>query len=114
MDALLGAAGLEDIGFHFPDTDPSYKGISSILLLEKVSGMVTDKGYRVGNVDVMVLAEEPRLRPFSDSIQANLARMLLVDPEDISIKATTMEGKGCVGRKEGIAVQAVTLLYLDS
>jgi len=111
IDALLGAAGLNDIGCMFPDDDPSYKGISSLLLLEKVYERISDKGYSVGNVDVVVIAEVPRLRPHVEAIRTNIARKLHITTEDVAIKATTMEGKGVVGRKEGIAVQAVALLY---
>ena len=95
----------------FPDDDPSYQGISSLLLLERVYERVTDKGYSVGNVDVVVIAEAPRLRPHAEAIRANIAGTLHITAEDVAIKATTMEGKGVVGRKEGIAVQAVALLY---
>ena len=109
-DALLGAAGLKDIGSHFPDTDPRYEGISSDELLAEVYARVQQKGYAVVNLDVVVLAETPKIGPFVESIKANLGRLLTLDSEDIGIKATTMEQKGVVGRGEGIAVQAVVLL----
>ena len=111
IDALLGAAGLGDIGCFFPDEDPSFKGISSLLLLDRTCELVLGKGYLVGNVDVVVIAEVPRLQPYADPIRTNIARTLRITKEDVAIKATTMEGKGVVGRKEGIEVQAVALIY---
>lgn len=112
-DALLGAAGLKDIGSYFPDTDARYRNLSSLLILEKVHRLVRGKGFSVGNIDVTVLAEEPRIQPHVEAIKANLARTLHLQPEDIGIKATTMEGRGCVGRGEGLAVQAVALLFRE-
>ncbi len=109
-DALLGAAGLKDIGTYFPDTDPRYAGYSSLLLLEKVFRLVRGKGFRPVNVDIVVIAEEPRLQPHIEAIKANLARVLHLEPDDVGVKATTMEGSGTVGRREGIAVQAVALI----
>jgi len=109
-DALLGAAGLPDIGSYFPDTDERYKGASSLLLLEKTYRLVRGKGFAIVNVDVTVLAEEPRIRPHVEAVKANLARALYIKPQDIGIKATTMEGKGAIGRAEGIAAYAVALL----
>ncbi len=111
IDALLGAAGLNDIGCMFPDTDPSYKGISSLLLLERVYERVRDRGYSVGNVDIVVIADAPRLQPHAEAIRANIARTLHITADDVAVKATTMEGKGVIGRKEGVAVQAVALLH---
>ncbi|MDA2934162.1 2-C-methyl-D-erythritol 2,4-cyclodiphosphate synthase [Acidobacteria bacterium AH-259-D05] len=110
MDALLGAAGLKDIGSYFPSTDARYQGISSLLLLEKVYRLVRGKGFSVGNIDLTVIAEEPRIQPHIEAIKANLARTLHLQPDMIGIKATTMEGKGPVGRGEGLAVQAIALL----
>ena len=110
MDALLGAAGLKDIGSYFPDTDPKYREISSLLLLEKVYRLVRGKGFSVGNVDLTVIAEEPKIYPHIEAMQATLARTLHLKPDQIGIKATTMEGKGPIGRREGLAVQAVALL----
>ena len=110
MDALLGAAGLSDIGSYFPDTEPEYSGISSLLLLEKVYRLIQEKHFAVGNLDVTVIAEAPRIGPHIEAIKSNLARALHLRPEDIAIKATTMEGKGPIGRGEGLAVQAVVLL----
>lgn len=113
MDALLGAAGLGDIGTHFPDTDPRYRGISSLLLLEEVFRFVRSEGFRVGNVDMTVLAESPRIMPFAERIKAAIAAVLLVRPREVGVKATTLEGKGAIGRGEGIAAQAVALLYRE-
>ena len=110
-DAILGAGGLSDIGSHFPDTDPRFRGISSLILLEQVCGLLQGTGYRVGNVDVMVLAEAPRIKPYVDSMKSNIARVLGLAASDVGIKATTMEGKGVIGRGEGIAVFAVALVY---
>ena len=109
-DALLGAAGMPDIGSYFPDTDERYRDVSSLVLLEKVYRLVRGKGFAVGHVDVTVLAEAPRLRPFVEAIKANLGRVLYLSPEEVGVKATTMEGKGAIGRAEGIAVYAVVLL----
>lgn len=109
-DALLGAAGLKDIGSYFPDTDPQYSGYSSLLLLEKVFRLVRGKGFLPVNVDVVVIAEEPRLQPYVEAIKGNVARVLHLTAGDVGVKATTMEGKGVVGRREGIAVQAVALI----
>lgn len=110
IDALLGAAGLNDIGAMFPDTDPSYKGVSSLLLLEKVCETVRENGFVIGNVDIVVIAEVPRLDPHRETIRARLAGCLQIPPEDVAVKATTMEGRGVVGRREGLAVQAVALI----
>lgn len=111
-DALLGAAGLKDMGSYFPDSDPQYRGMSSLLILEKVYRLVLGKGFSVGNVDVTVIAQEPRIQPHIEAIKANLARTLHLKPDEIGIKATTMEGKGTIGRGEGLAVQAVVLLII--
>lgn len=109
-DALLGAAGLPDIGVHFPDSNPVYKGISSSIILEKVYQLIHQKGFVVGNVDIVVIAELPKVAPFVEAIRANLAHLLKLDPTEVAVKATTMEGKGTIGRAEGIAVQAVALI----
>lgn len=110
IDALLGAAGLKDIGTWFPDTDPAYRGSSSRMLLENAYERVRDRGFAVVNLDITVLAEAPRIQPHVDAMKANLARLLSVEPGRIGLKATTMEGCGPIGRGEGIAVQAVVLL----
>lgn len=110
MDALLGAAALGDIGRHFPDSDPAYLGISSLVLLDAVWKLVTEKGYRLGNLDVTVLAQKPKLAPYLPQMRINLTLVLDVDPEQINIKATTEEHLGFTGREEGIACHAVCLL----
>ena len=110
MDALLGAAALGDIGKWFPDTDPQYRGISSIVLLEKVAALLRERGYRVGNVDATVLAQRPKLLPHIPAMRENLSRALEVEPGRISIKATTEEGLGFTGTGEGMAAHAVCLL----
>lgn len=110
MDALLGAAGLGDIGKLFPDTDPQYKGISSMILLEKVRQRIYDSGYRVGNLDVTMIAQKPKLSPHIPQMRENLAQALQIAPERINIKATTEEYLGFSGREEGMACHAVCLL----
>jgi 2-C-methyl-D-erythritol 2,4-cyclodiphosphate synthase len=109
-DALLGAAGLKDIGNYFPDTDPRYQDLSSLLILEKVYRLVRGKGFVPENVDVTVIAEEPPISPYIEAMKKSLGRVLYLQPDQIGIKATTMEGKGTIGRGEGLAVQAVALL----
>lgn len=113
MDALLGALSLGDIGQHFPDTEERWRGAPSIGMLEHVVRLVEARGYRVGNIDIMVLAERPRLAPYKAAIARTLARALRVGDADVSVKATTMEGMGFVGRREGMAAQAVALLLPD-
>ena len=110
MDAMLGAASLGDIGLHFPDNDDSFKGISSILLLEKVKQILKEKGYALVNADVTVVAQAPKLRPFIDAMTEKLAEVLACDKDCINIKATTEEKLGFTGRKEGIAAHAVVLI----
>ena len=110
MDALLGAAGLWDIGHAFPDTDPAYGGISSLLLLERVMEMLRGKGYKVSNADVTVLAQRPKLAPYIPEMREKLAEILRVDTGRINVKATTEEGLGFTGAGEGIAAHAVALL----
>jgi 2-C-methyl-D-erythritol 2,4-cyclodiphosphate synthase len=109
-DALLGAAGEPDIGVHFPNTNPKYKGISSLELLKNVMGIITKKGFRVNNVDSVVVAEEPRIIPFTDKMKDKIAFVLKVDKERINIKATTNEGVGVIGRGEAISSYAVAML----
>lgn len=110
MDALLGAAALGDIGRHFPDSDPAYKGISSLLLLEKVGMLLNERGFVIENVDSTIIAQAPKMRPFIDTMRENIARVLGVGTEFINVKATTEEGLGFTGTGEGIAAQAVCLL----
>ncbi|MEL6533999.1 MAG: 2-C-methyl-D-erythritol 2,4-cyclodiphosphate synthase [Bacteroidota bacterium] len=110
-DALLGAANLRDIGYHFADTDPQYKGIDSKILLKEVMKLIRDKGYEVGNVDTTVAAQQPKINPHIDSMKATLSEVMNTPIEDISIKATTTEKLGFVGRQEGIEAYAVVLIY---
>ena len=109
-DALLGAAALRDIGVLFPDNDPKFKGISSLLLLEEVMRRIREKGYRVGNLDVTVLAQRPKLRDYIPQMKENLAKALCVDADRVNVKATTEEGLGFTGSGEGMACHAVCLL----
>ena len=110
MDALLGAAGLWDIGHAFPDTDPAYEGADSLLLLDRVMEMLSERGYRVGNVDATILAQRPRLAPHIPQMRANLAAHLGVGEDRDNVKATTEEGLGFTGAGEGMAAHAVALL----
>lgn len=110
MDALLGAAGLGDIGLHFPDTDEAYRGISSIKLLTHVGRLLEEKGYVVENIDATVIAQKPKLRPFIARMEENIAAALRIGAGQVNVKATTEEGLGFTGTEEGIAAQAVCLL----
>lgn len=110
-DALLGALALRDIGYHFPDTDPAYKGADSRKLLRHVVGLIHSRGYRVGNVDVTIIAQAPKLLPFIQQMIDTVAADLEVDPTSVSVKATTTEHLGFTGRKEGIAAMATALLF---
>lgn len=112
-DALLGAASLRDIGYHFPDTDASFKDADSKLLLARVVELIGEKGYSVGNVDVTVCAQTPKLSPHIDRMRQTVAAILKVEPDDVGIKATTTEGLGFTGRKEGIAAYATCLITKD-
>lgn len=107
IDALLGAAASGDIGTHFPPDDPTYKDISSIELLRRVRDMLQAQGWRIGNIDAITIAEEPKLSPFFDLMRHNIAQALLMDENCIGIKAKTNEGLGFIGRGEGIAAYAV-------
>lgn len=109
-DALLGAAGLGDIGQHFPDTEPMFKDISSMELLARTSQMIVDKGFCVNNVDATILAEAPKLDRHRSAMQANIAGVLELEPADVNIKATTMEGLGAIGKGEAIAAMCVVTL----
>ena len=109
-DALLGAAALRDIGYHFPDTDPRYKGIDSRVLLREVMRLLNEKGYTLGNCDITIAAEQPKLNPHIPAMQEQLARCMRCDKSQISIKATTTERLGYTGRGEGIAAHAVALI----
>lgn len=110
MDALLGAAALGDIGKHFPDTDPQYKGISSMRLLEQVSALLEREGYIVENIDATIIAQRPKMRPFIDEMRKNIAGVLNIEIDQVNVKATTEEGLGFTGSGEGISSQAVCLL----
>ena len=110
MDALLGAAALRDIGYHFPDSDPAYQGVSSLKLLEKVGEMLEEKLYLVENIDATIVAQRPRLRPYLDQMAENVASVLHLESDQVNIKATTEEELGFTGRKEGISSKAVCLL----
>jgi 2-C-methyl-D-erythritol 2,4-cyclodiphosphate synthase len=109
-DALLGAAGLGDIGKHFPDTDPQYKGADSLRLLEIVGDKVTRAGYRVSNVDVTMIAQAPKLRPYIEEMERNIAAALSIDVSRVNVKATTEERLGFTGEGLGMACHAVCLL----
>jgi 2-C-methyl-D-erythritol 2,4-cyclodiphosphate synthase len=109
-DALLGAAALGDIGAHFPDTDPKWKGADSILLLEAVGEMIQDEGYKIQNIDATIVMERPKMRPIIDEMRQNIAQCLRLDIKQVSIKATTNEKMSFVGREEGIACYAVCLI----
>lgn len=109
-DALLGAAGLGDIGRHFPDTDPAYKGADSLKLLETVGEKIALAGYRVGNIDVTMIAQKPKLKDHIPQMQRNIAQSLAITVEQVNVKATTEEGLGFTGSGEGMACHAVCLL----
>ena len=110
MDALLGAAGLGDIGRHFPDTDPAYTGADSLRLLAHVTALLRERGFTVGNVDATVLAQRPKLAPHIPHMRDNLARAMGVDPGQVNVKATTEEGLGFTGSGEGMVAHAVALI----
>ncbi len=109
-DALLGAANLQDIGFHFPNTDERFKGISSLILLEETSRLLREKKWAIGNIDSMICLEAPKLLPYVDLMKQNIAQSAQIPMDDISIKATTNEKMGFVGREEGVAAYAVCLI----
>ena len=111
-DALLGAAGLGDIGRHFPDTDPAYKDIYSIRLLAQVGALIRRRGYAVVNIDATVQAQAPKLAPHLETMAGNIAAALDIAPDDVNIKATTTEGLGFVGRGEGMVAMSVAMLRL--
>lgn len=110
MDAMLGALALGDIGKHFPDTDSQYKNADSMLLLQQVNGIIREKGYQIGNLDATVCAQKPKLLPYIEAMRQNIAAVLETDFSNISIKATTTEKLGFVGKEEGISSYAVCLL----
>lgn len=110
MDALLGAAALGDIGKHFPDTDPRYSGISSLLLLEHVGELLDEQCFIIENIDATIIAQRPKMRPYIEEIRENIAKVLKLDLDRVNVKATTEEGLGFTGTGEGISSQAVCLL----
>ncbi|MCI6429750.1 MAG: 2-C-methyl-D-erythritol 2,4-cyclodiphosphate synthase [Oliverpabstia sp.] len=110
MDAILGAAALRDIGRHFPDTDPQYKGISSILLLKKVGELLKEKGYSIVNIDATIIAQKPKLLPYMDTMIENVAEALELSADQVNIKATTEEGLGFTGSLQGISSQAICVI----
>lgn len=109
-DALLGAANLRDIGFHFSDKDPAYKGIDSKILLSEVMKLIRDKGWEIGNIDSTICLQQPKINPHIPEMKSCLARVMAIDEEDLSIKATTTEKLGFVGKEEGVAAFATVLI----
>jgi len=109
-DAILGAAALGDIGSHFPDTDPKFENADSFLLLREVVHIVRGKGFEIGNVDATIIAEQPKMKPYISAMRARIAEALDCDKENVSVKATTNEKLGSIGRMEGIAVHSVALI----
>ncbi|MDO5715026.1 MAG: 2-C-methyl-D-erythritol 2,4-cyclodiphosphate synthase [Tissierellia bacterium] len=110
MDAILGALSLRDIGYHFPDTDIRYKDVDSKILLSKVYDLMNEKGYEISNIDTVICCQEPKLSPYIEDMRGIISKILHTEKENISIKATTTEHLGFVGRKEGISSQSVCLL----
>ena len=110
MDALLGAAALGDIGIHFPDSDPAYKGISSLKLLSYMGKLLEEKCYIIGNIDATIIAQRPKLLPYREQMRKNIADALHISVDQVNVKATTEEGLGFTGKGEGISAQAVALL----
>ncbi|NLM35959.1 MAG: 2-C-methyl-D-erythritol 2,4-cyclodiphosphate synthase [Clostridiales bacterium] len=110
MDSILGAAALGDIGKHFPDTDPQYKGASSIALLKHVAGLIKEKGYEIINIDATIIAQSPKMAPHIWAMRENIAKALNIDVDQVNVKATTEEGLGFTGKGEGISSQSICLL----
>lgn len=110
MDSMLGALALGDIGKHFPDTDPKYKGVSSVKLLSYVNKLILKKGYIIGNIDSIIIAQSPKLSPYIDKMRTIISQTLGINIDLMSIKATTEEGLGFTGKKEGIAAKSICLL----
>lgn len=110
-DALLGAMALRDLGYHFPDTDATYKGADSKLLLKRVVEMIRERGWEIGNVDVTIVAQAPKLKDYIETMRETLAKVMEVSPDTVSVKATTTEKLGFEGRCEGISSSAVALIY---
>jgi len=109
-DSLLGASGAGDLGKYFPDTDNKWKGVSSLVLLEKSGELVAERGFLISNIDTTIVAQQPKIGPHIESMTTNISETLKIDPTQINIKATTTEGLGFTGREEGIAAYAVALL----
>ena len=109
-DSLLGAAALGDIGKHFPDTDPAYKNINSLFLLKKVGELISEGGYKICNIDATIIAQNPKMSPYIQKMRENIAEALNIDVSLVSVKATTEEGLGFSGRKEGISAHSVCLI----
>jgi len=110
-DALLGAAALGDIGRHFPDNNPQYRGINSLILLAEVKQKITGQGLQISNIDSVIIAQQPKMAPYINAMRENLARCLDIDISQVGVKATSTEGMGYEGRQEGISAQAIALLY---
>ncbi len=111
MDSLLGALAMGDIGKFFPDTDMKYKGVDSMLLLKEVASFIDEKGYKIGNIDSVIIAQQPKMAPFIDSMRVRIAQVLEIDVEQVGVKATTTEHLGFEGRKEGISSSSVAILF---
>lgn len=114
MDAILGALALGDIGRYFPDTDAEYRGADSLKLLKHIQKMAEEKGFSCANLDSIIMAEKPKMQPYLEQMRANLASALKINTDQVSIKATTTEGMGFIGREEGIAAQAIALLISNN
>lgn len=112
-DAVLGAAAMGDIGRHFPDTDSRYSGADSRVLLRHVMALVADAGYKIGNADITIMAQKPKMAPYIEQMRRNVAADLLIEADRVSVKATTTEKLGFTGREEGIAAMATVLIYKD-
>lgn len=110
MDSLLGAAAMQDIGKHFPDTDEKYKGISSIILLEKVGELIKEKGYSISNIDATIIAQKPKMAPYINDMRIKISTALNINIDQVNIKATTEEGLGFTGEGKGISSQSICLL----
>lgn len=113
-DALLGAAALGDIGKHFPDTDPKFKGINSLKLLQKTNSLIKDAGYSISNIDSTVVLQRPKIAPFVDAMRKNIAEALDISIDTVSVKATTNEELGFIGSEEGAVAHAVTMIHSDN
>ena len=111
MDSLLGALAMGDIGKFFPDTDMKYKDVDSMLLLKEVASFIDEKGYKIGNIDSVIIAQQPKMAPFIDSMRVRIAQVLEIDVEQVGVKATTTEHLGFEGRKEGISSSSVAILF---